>query len=99
MKLYPFNEHKHAHDIEFMINHYRNTISDMRRGNIPWNDTKYDQLCDRLFALNDLLSTILIKSCHYGCNGRNGRIAYLTEEQLSLAKEAVIWAAETRYKN
>ena len=92
MKLYPFSAHKHAHDIEFMKNRCHNIISDMEHGNIPWKDTEYDQLSERIDALNDLLLAIL-SSC------RDGRIAYLTGPQIGLAKEAVLWAAETRAKH
>lgn len=87
-KLYPFSVQKHAHDIEFRKNRVWNTLRDMESGEVPWDDKKYDVLTAHLEEVQDLLDVIL--SC------RNGRVVYLTGEQIGLAKEIVSWASNTR---
>ena len=87
-KRYPFSTQKHAHDIEFRRNRVKNIMFDMQSGEIPMNESEYeklDALCD---ALTDLLSA--------ASNSRDGRIVYLTGPQIGLAKETVLWAADTR---
>ena len=89
MKRYPFSCEKHAHDIEFLYNRTFCVKHDMEVGTIPMDDSEYDRLILRLDALSELLVAVL--------STRDSRgIAWLDGPQIGLAKEAVLWAAETR---
>ena len=88
MKKYPFSVQKHAHDIEFRKNRIWCELHDMEMGETPWDEEVYDKGTELLEALRDLLLAIL--------DSRDGRICYLTGPQIGLAKETVLWAAETR---
>lgn len=87
-KRYPFSVQKHAHDIEFRMNRCFNILHDMQVGEIPWNDAEYE----RIDKLHDELQALLDSVMWNG----DGRVAWLTGKEISLAKETVIWASETR---
>lgn len=87
-KLYPFSLQKHAHDIEFRKNRIWCEMRDMEMGDVPWNDALYDKMSTLLDELRDLLTAVL--------NSRDGRISYLTGQQIGLAKETVLWATSVR---
>jgi len=89
MKLYPFSAHKHAHDIELVLNRAKNTIGYMEMGEMPMDIKEHARLEKLVDTLGDVLSSI-IGTC------RDGKIAYLSGSQIGLAKEAVMMAAEIR---
>lgn len=87
-KLYPFSTVKHAHDIEFRRNRAKNEICDVLSGEIKMSNEEFEKLCELEEALTGLLEAVL--------NSRDGRVCYLTGEQLGLAKECVLWAGNRR---
>ena len=87
-KLYPFSAQKYAHDIEFRRNRVKNELYDAQMDR-NFDAALLDMMEELADQLTDLLSAIL-GTC------RDGRIAYLTGQQIGLAKETVIWAAEQR---
>lgn len=89
MKLYPFSVQKHAHSVELYYNHVKNTLADMESGEIPMNRARYDQLAGFLDEKLRPLYTSMFDS-------RDGRLVYLTGEQIGLAKKIVAWASERR---
>lgn len=92
IKRYPFNCEKHAHSIEFRINRLWCTIHDMQVGEIPFDEAKYVQMENEHDQLEGLLRTML--------DTRDARgICWLTGKEISLAKNAVAWASETRARS
>lgn len=89
MKLYPFSIQKHAHSIEFYYNRVKNTMYDMESGEIPMDASRYDRLASFLESKLLPLYTAMFDS-------RDGRVTYLTGEQIALAKKIVAWASERR---
>lgn len=89
-KLYPFSIQKHAHDIEFYRNRLLNTRHDLECGEIPFDQRRYDRICDMLDGdLEELYNAI----CY---NTRDGVIAWLTGKQYGLAQKIMYWASEQR---
>lgn len=88
MKLYPFSTAKHAHDIEFRRNRVKNEIYDVISGELKVSEDEFVRMCDLEAELTDLLVAVL--------NSSDGRVCYLTGEQIGLAKECVLWAAGNR---
>lgn len=88
MKLYPFSTAKHAHDIEFRRNRLKNEIYDVESGELIVSNEVFDKMCELEERLTKLLETVLF--------GGNGRVCYLTGEEIALAKETVLWATEER---
>ena len=87
-KMYPFSTVKHAHSIEFFYNRIKNTIDDVRNGELSMSNARFDKLCSFFDdELCDLYEAMF--------NG-NGRVTYLTGKQLGLAKSIVAWASEQR---
>lgn len=88
-KKYPFSVEKHAHDIELYHNRLYNTMYEMEAGEIPMDREKYDKMSNLYYGeLRELYEMMF--------NSRDGRVVYLTGKQIGLAKEIVVWAAETR---
>ena len=87
-KLYPFSVAKHAHDIEFRRNRVKNELGDYFNGELKLNDEEFNKLCELEEKLTELLEAVL--------NNSNGRVCYLTGEQIGLAKECVLWANNKR---
>jgi len=85
-KLYPFSTQKHAHDIEFYRNRIYNTFHDAESGLITVKNI--DELYDLYDELTETLSAVM--------SSRDGRIAWLTGNQIAIAKKAVMWATEQR---
>lgn len=89
-KMYPFSTIKHAHDIEFYRNRLFNTMRDMESGEIPMDSDRYDKIYDMYYGkLEKLYDAVLY-------NTKDGRISWLTGEQISLAKKIIFWAHEQR---
>ena len=88
-KLYPFSVQKHAHDIELYRNRLFNTMHDMESGEIPMDAARYDRIYDFYYGQLEELYNMMWAT-------RDGRIVYLTGEQISLAKRIVFWASEQR---
>lgn len=89
MKRYPFSVSKHAHDIEYYRNHLFCTMKDMESGEIPMDSKRYDRIEEMYDGkLQELYDTVVF--------GGNGRVAYLTGEQIGLAKKIILWASEQR---
>lgn len=88
MKFYPFSM-KNAHSIEYYYNHVKNTMYNMESGEIPMDSVRYNRLSG--FLENKLLPlyTAMFDS-------RDGKVVYLTGEQITLAKKIVAWASEQR---
>ena len=88
-KTYPFSVQKHAHDIEYYHNHLYNTMYDMRNGDIPWDEKRFDRM-EAMYEgpLQELYEAMF--------SSRDGRVVYLTGEQIALAKKIVFWASESR---
>lgn len=89
MKTYPFSVQKNANSIELYYNHVKNTMSDMESGEIPMDSARYDRLADFLDRELLPLYTAMFDS-------RDGRLVYLTGQQIGLAKKIVAWASERR---
>lgn len=88
-KQYPFSVQKHGHDIEYFANHVYVTMREMEDGETPMNKRLYDWLVDmHENKLRDLRCAIMDTS--------DGRVAWLTGQQLMLANRAVAWAGEAR---
>ena len=89
-KMYPFSVQKHAHDIELYRNHLFLTIHDMESGEIPMDTKRYER-CVAMYdgKLNELHDAMRFST-------RDGRIAWLTGEQIELAKRIVFWASNYR---
>lgn len=88
-KTYPFSVQKHAHDIEFYHNRLYNTMCDMENGTIPMDQKRYDKIYDMLYGPLEELRDMMFSS-------RDGKVVYLTGEQIALAKKIVAWAQEQR---
>lgn len=87
-KMYPFSTVKHAHSIEFFYNRIKNTIDDVRNGELSMNSARFDKMCSFFDGeLHDLYLAMF---------DGNGRVTYLTGKQLGLAKRIVAWASEQR---
>lgn len=89
-KLYPFSTAKYAHDIEYRRNRVKNELCDYFDGELNLSDEEFNQLCELEESLTELLQAML--------NSCDGRVCYLTGEQISLAKECVLWAANRRLR-
>lgn len=89
MKLYPFSIQKNAHSVEYYYNHVKNTMYDMESGEIPMDSARYDRLSNFLESKLLPLYTAMF-------NSRDGKVTYLTGEQIALAKKIVAWASEQR---
>lgn len=87
-KLYPFSSVKHAHDIEYRRNRVKNELCDYYAGELKLSDEDFEKLHDLERKLEELLLAVL--------NTRDGRVCYLTGEQIGLAKECVLWAENRR---
>lgn len=87
-KLYPFSATKHAHDIEYRRNRVKNELCDYFSGDLDLSDNEFNALCELEEKLTKLLLAVL--------NSWNGRVCYLTGEQIGLAKECVEWARSNR---
>lgn len=84
MKLYPFSLQKHAHDVDFARNRAKNIKSDIESGELKATDAEYDDVCIKIDKLTDLLLAVT--------DSRDGRVAWITGEQMGLAKEMIAWA-------
>ena len=91
MKFYPFSM-KHAHSVEYYYNHVKNVMYDMESGEIPMDAARYDRLASFFESKLLPLYTAMFDS-------RDGRVTYLTGEQIALAKKIVAWASERRAAN
>lgn len=87
-KLYPFSVQKHAHDIEYRKNRLYCEICDIREGEIEADADTLDRIYAQYEEVTELLEAVL--------NSRDGRVAYLTGEQIGLAKQCVAWASNRR---
>ena len=83
-KLYPFSNSR-MHDIEFLRNRLKNTVSDIE--NMAKNATESD--IERLYTKIDGLTDIL-------CADSDGRVYWLTGKQYGMAQEASHWAQAQR---
>lgn len=80
-KKYPFGTRKHQHDIEYFRNRVYNLLSETDASKEP---EQYKRLDDLYEKLTELLCEIQ--------DTFDGRISYLTGEQLGLAKRCINWA-------
>ncbi|MBR5305921.1 MAG: hypothetical protein IKU47_03270 [Oscillospiraceae bacterium] len=89
-KRYPFSVAKHAHSIEYYYNHLYCTLRSMECGEVPMDEKRYE-------AIRNMYDSELLNSLYDEMfNSRDGRIVYLTGEQLGLARKIVAWASERR---
>lgn len=91
-KLYPFSIQKHAHDIEFRYNRMCNVLSEMQTapefgGRTDYTHEEFDKLYDEIEEFREVYEAMF-----HGYSS----VAWLTGRQLSLAKDAVAWAHDTR---
>lgn len=89
-KLYPFSQAKHAHDIEFRYNRVKNTMASFFDGEIKLSDEEFQELSNLEDALTELLEVVI--------SSGNGKVVWLTGQQIGLAKECVLWATEIRFR-
>ena len=89
MKLYPFSVQKHAHDVEFFYNRIKNTLYDVESGSVSMSTAEYNRL-------HDFLDNRLLPLYTAMFDSHDGRVTYLSGEQIGLAKEIVLWASEQR---
>lgn len=92
MKTYPFSVQKHAHSIEFYYNRLKNTLYDIESGETKATKAEYEKLYDLLHGKVQELYEAMF-------NSRDGKVVYLTGEQIGLAKQIVTWASEERAKS